>query len=498
MDNAINNSSDSIQVSFDSPSVHPVNVSDNTILNNPSALTNNMRNINNVGIMGNLDNQVMINQLSHPRNSVNTSFDSTNQQTYQLNAQIQQNQQQILKYQNQLQQMQIRNTQIEKFYSDIQSPPEKVSSKLVTWYPKWTHHNSPFGDKIVFSVKLDTKDEATLLASLKKRRNEAKASPEDHNKVVLFCNHLFSSMKDIPKEQSDILNDALKLLKKSVKENCIEACNILAKLYLFGIEGALHHKPDYERAGQLFMKVLKNTEQQQNQQLISESTYNLGLCYENMDSKKKRMQAISFFKFSALKDHPGAAFKVYKIYERISPKEAVTWLTRSKNNATKEYPDGLYEYALLSYKGYENGGITKNENYTISLLKEAADKYEHVPSALELGKFYLISEGNTSTNAAKYLHMAAIRDSKIAQYKLATWWDKQPVNNEIKKKAYFDWLTYSAEGEDGLPEAIYRLGCCYEIGHCVPVDKNIALTYFEKSASKGFNKAIEKLDKLKK
>ena len=50
--------------------------------------------------------------------------------------------------------------------------------------------------------------------------------------------------------------------------------------------------------------------------------------------------------------------------------------------------------------------------------------------------------------------MAAIRDSKIAQYKLATWWDKQPVNNEIKKKAYFDWLTYSAEGEDGLPEAM--------------------------------------------
>jgi len=445
------------------------------------------------------NNMMNINQLSMSRNVANTTnFDSTNQQTYQLNAQIQQNQQQILKYQNQLQQMQMRNTQMERFYSSIQTPPEQVAYKTVTWYPKWTSRNSPFDDNIVFNIKVNTKNEATLISTLKKRRNDAKANPEDYNKTVLFCNHLFNSMKYIQNEQSEILNDALKLLKKSVKENCIEACNILAKLYLFGIEGAVQHKPDYEKAGPLFMKVLKNTQQQQKDQLQTEPTYNLGLCYENMDSKKKRMQAISFFKFAALNNHPGAAFKMYKMYERISPKEAVKWLTLSKRNATKEFPDGLYEYALLSYKGYESGGIAKNENYTISLLKEAADKYEHIPSALELGKFFLITEGNTSINAGKYLYMAATKDNKVAQYKLASWWDKQPVQPEMRKKAYFDWLIRSAEGKEGLPEAIYRVGYCYEIGYGVPIDRKLAMSYYENAASKGFAKAKEKLEKMKK
>ncbi|ORX80604.1 hypothetical protein BCR32DRAFT_20132 [Anaeromyces robustus] len=497
-ENQFTNSIDSIQVSLDSPSILPAGVNDvgNTSILSPSSPLSNSMVLNSVNL-NNLDNQVVLNQLSLPRNA-NSSFEAATQQTYQLNAQIQQNQQQILKYQNQLQKMQMRNTQIERFYNSIQSPPEKIPYKTVTWYPKWTSRNSPFGDKIIFHVKLNTKNEPTLISTLKKRRNEAKASPDDYSKTFFFCNHLFNSMKYIQEEQSDILNDALKLLKKSVKENSIEACNILAKLYLFGIEGAVYHIPDYDKAGPLFMKVLKSYQQQQKQQLGTEATYNLGLCYENMDSKKKRTQAISFFKFAALNGHPGASFKMYKIYERISPKEAIKWLAFSKRNATKEYPDGLYEYALLSYRGYENGGINKNENFTISLLKEAADKFEHIPSALELGKFFLLTEGPNSTNAAKYLYIAAAKDNKVAQYKLATWWDKQPVKAETRKKAYFDWLVLSAEGKDGLPEAIYRVGVCYEIGYGVTADKKIALSYYENAAARGFAKAKEKLEKLNK
>jgi len=300
-------------------------------------------------------------------------------------------------------------------------------------------------------------------------------------------------MKFIQNEQSDILNDALKLLKKSVKENCIEAYNILAKLYLYGIDGAVSHTPDYERAGPLFMKVIKNT---QDPTLNAENIYNMAICYENMDSKKKHNQALSFFSFAA-KSHPGAAFKMYKIYERVSPKESIKWLKQSRINATKEFPDGLYELALLYYKGYESGGISKNENETINLLKEAADKYEHVSSALELGKYYLNTEGNTSINAGKYLHMAACKDNKVAQYKLSSWWDKQPVKTDIKKKAYFEWLSRSAEGKDGLLEAIYRLGCCYEIGYGVTADKKIAQSYYENAAARGYTKAKEKLEKMK-
>jgi len=462
-------------------------------LQSPNAMNTSLENIN---IPSSLD----INQLSIP-SSANSSFDSTNQQI-QLNAQIQQNQQQILKYKNQLQQMQMRNTQIEKFYNNIQSPPEHKPYKTVTWYPKWISHSSPFEEKIIFHVELSSKNETTLISTLKKRRNEAKANPNDYGKIVQFCNHLFNSMKYIEDEQSDILNDALKLLKKSVKENCLEACNILAMLYLFGIEGDINHKPDYEKAGQLFMKVLKNTQlinqHHKKQQLSPETTYNLGLCYEKMESNKKRKQAISFFKFAAINDHPGAAFKMYKIYENVSPKEAIKWLKSSLPNVTKEFPESLYEYALLCYKGYESGGITKSESTTISYLKEAADKFDHVPSALELGKFYLLTEGNKSTNAGKYLHMAACKGNKIAQYKLASWWDKQPVKVEMKRKAYYEWLARSAEGKEGLPEAIYKVGYCYEMGYGVTKDENVARSYYENAAARGLDKAKEKLEKMKK
>jgi len=41
--------------------------------------------------------------------------------------------------------------------------------------------------------------------------------------------------------------------------------------------------------------------------------------------------------------------------------------------------------------------------------------------------------------------MAACKDNKVAQYKLSSWWDKQPVKTDIKKKAYFEWLSRSAK-----------------------------------------------------
>ena len=303
-------------------------------------------------------------------------------------------------------------------------------------------------------------------------------------------------MKYIENEQSDILNDAFKLLIKSRKENCIEARNILAKLYLYGIEGEIDHIPNYKRARLYLINVLKNTKNTPQEQLIPELAYNLGICYENTDSDKKRSYALSFYKHAAINGHPGASFRMYKLYENISPNEAVKWLTLSKRNATKEFPDGLYDYALYSFKGFEEGGIPKNENLTVTLLKEAVEKFEHVQSALELGKYYLQSEGPSSINAGKYLFIAASKGNSIAQYKLANWWEKQPVESKIRKRAYFEWLVRAAEGKEGLPQAIYKVGYCYETGCGVTKDIKMARSYYENAAARGFDKAKEKLEKM--
>jgi len=447
------------------------------------------------------NNHVVFNAL--PLTKRSSTVELTQQQV-QFNTQIQQNQQQILEIQNQIH-LQLENFTIEK----AQTPPKSIPHKIVIWYCKWAKPKSPFEDKIIFHVKGNANHEASLISTLKAKRNEAKANPKDYDKIVELCNSLFSSMKYIENEQSDILNDALKLLKKSVKDGCIEACSILAKLYLFGIEGAVHHTPNYEKARLLYMKVLKNT-QRQGQRFKLEITYNTGLCYEQMESDEKYIQAISFFKYAAVCGHPGASFKLYKIFEPISPKESIKWLIRSKKNANKEFPDGLYEYALHCYKGYEEGGIRKNEDYTITLLKEAVEKFEHVQSALELGKYYLIKEGPSSLNAGKYLYMAACKGSKIAQYKLALWWKNQPesiVKHEIKKKAHFEWLSCSVEGEEegegegkeeNLPEAMYKIGWCYELGYGITKDVQMARSFYEKAASKGYSKAKEKLEKMNK
>jgi TPR repeat protein len=50
--------------------------------------------------------------------------------------------------------------------------------------------------------------------------------------------------------------------------------------------------------------------------------------------------------------------------------QGVKWLSRSAQEATKEYPKGLYEYALL----HENGlypSLFKDHSFMISLLQEA-------------------------------------------------------------------------------------------------------------------------------
>jgi len=417
------------------------------------------------------------------------------QQKIQLNAQIHQNQQQILNIQNQLQ-------QLKNFtYENAQTPPKPIPYKTVTWYSRWASLNSPFDDKITFHVKVNGNNDASLISTLKTKRNEAKANPGDYDKTVEFCNYLFSSMKYIENEQSDILNDALKLLRKSAKNDCIETCHILAKLYLFGIDGAVHHTPNYNKARPLFMKVLKNI-QQQKLKFNPDITYNTGLCYEHTESKKKHTQALSLFKFAAQNGHPGASLKLYKIYESVAPKESIKWLTLSKINANNEFPDGLYEYALHCHKGYEEGGITKNEDYTITLLKEAVEKFEHVPSAIELGKYYLTKEGLSSKMAGQYLYIAAGKGNKIAQYKLALWWKNQPesvVKSEIKAKAHFEWLLSSVEGEgkESLPEALFKIGWCYESGYGTTKDEQKARSYYEKAAVKGYTKAKEKLEKKK-
>jgi len=394
------------------------------------------------------------------------------------------------------------NTEVDEFYNNIQSPPKHIPYKTVTWFPEWKGRNSPFNKKIIFHVTLDTKnDENSIISTLEEKKNDAKENPKDYDKIVEFCNYLFKSMKLIENQQSDILNDAMKLLRKSVKKKSVEACNVLGKLYLFGIEGAINHTPNYDKARTLFMKTLRKNVHQEEQQIDPETAYNIGLCYEQMKSEKNRLQSLSFFRFAAINDHPGASFKMYKIYENISPKEAIKWLTRSKCNATKEFPNGLYEYALHCYKGYEDGNVEKNENVTISLLKEAADKYEHVQSAFELGKYYLNTEGETSINAGKYLHIAASKGNRNAQYKLASWWKKQPesmVKPDMKKKAYYKWLVRSAEGKEGLLKAIYKVGCCYEIGYGIIKDEQKAQSYYGNAASKGYSKAKKKLEKMNK
>jgi len=396
----------------------------------------------------------------------------------------------------------MKNTKIDEFYNNIQSPPKHIPYKTVTWYPKWKGRNSPFKKQIIFHVTLDAKnDQNSIISTLEEKCNNVKENPKDYDKIVEFCNYLFNSMNLIENQQSDILNDAMKLLRKSVKKKSVEACNVLAKLYLFGIEGAINHTPNYDKARTLFMKALrKNVHQEEQQQIDPETSYNLGICYENTDSDKKRSYA-SFYKHSAINGHPGASFRMYKFYENISPKEAVKWLTLSKQNASKEFPDGLYEYALHSYKGFEEGGISKNKNYTITLLKEAADKFEHVHSALELGKYYLNTEGETSVSAGKYLHIAASKGNRIAQYKLANWWRMQPesmVKPDMKKKACYKWLVRSAEGKEGLLEAIYKVGCCYEIGYGIIKDKQKAQSYYGNAASKGYSKAKQRLEKMNK
>jgi TPR repeat protein len=60
------------------------------------------------------------------------------------------------------------------------------------------------------------------------------------------------------------------------------------------------------------------------------------------------------------------------------------------------------------------------------------------------------------------------------------------------KETAFKWSSKAAD--QGLAEAQYTLGICYDEGHGVAISKEMAYTYFQKAAANGSEKAKERLN----
>ncbi|MBO6117603.1 MAG: sel1 repeat family protein [Bacteroidales bacterium] len=84
--------------------------------------------------------------------------------------------------------------------------------------------------------------------------------------------------------------------------------------------------------------------------------------------------------------------------------------------------------------------------------------------------------------ALEYYMQAAEYNDAVAQYKIGSILMKYPTFETDLEKNHVYWLKLSAE--QGNPNALYKLGVCYEGNDIIlEEDKNLALEYFEKAAS---------------
>lgn len=197
----------------------------------------------------------------------------------------------------------------------------------------------------------------------------------------------YSNQLEIEKAQEkrdSYVKEAISLLKKIADRGHVLAQYTLADCYSNGI-GTLKGRQDFDKAFPLFVAAAKHNH--------VDAAYRAGACCEyGWGCRKDSAKAAHFYRAAAAGKHPGAMFRLGQAEMNgelglsKNPKEGITWLKRSAENATAEFPHALHELALCHEKGVQNV-IFVDLDYAAELLGQAAE-LGYAPSAFRLGECY--------------------------------------------------------------------------------------------------------------
>ena len=201
-------------------------------------------------------------------------------------------------------------------------------------------------------------------------------------------------------KREDLIREAMALLKRLADRGHMPSQYFLADCYANGI-GTHKSRQDFDRAFPLFVLAAKHGH--------PDAAYRAGTCCENgWGCRRESAKAIQFYKKSAAAGHPGALYRLGIAYLNgelglsKSPREGVSYLKRSAEHATAEFPHALHELALLHERGIDNVLFVDYE-YSAELLAQAAE-LGYAPSAYRLGECYEYGKMGCPQDPALSIH----------------------------------------------------------------------------------------------
>eukprot|EP00834_Sanchytrium_tribonematis_P000302 NODE_6_length_70510_cov_1.054395.p7 type:complete len:639 gc:universal NODE_6_length_70510_cov_1.054395:21643-23559(+) len=314
-----------------------------------------------------------------------------------------------------------------------------------------------------------------------------------------------ASQQQIQQKQKQLQSEALKYIKK-VTQNKVSNLNeqqktavseglvFLAECYG---SGALNVGVDHEKAFQLYHQASKLNHPQ--------ATYRVAVCNElGAGCKRDSQRSVQYFRKSAALGDVAGMYKMGLIMlngllgQQRNPREAISWLKRAAQVADTSNPHALHELGLI----YEKEGVPNiipDENYSRDLFTQAAF-LGYAPSQYRLG--YIYEYGTLGcpidprrsiawyTKAAQQGHP----DSELA---LSGWYltGADGILQRSDTEAYL-WARKAAD--KGLAKAEYAVGYYSEMGIGVKKDIEEARRWYVRSASQGNQRALQRLNELKK
>lgn len=288
--------------------------------------------------------------------------------------------------------------------------------------------------------------------------------------------------------------EAIKWLKRlAEKSTNTDAMFCLAEFYGKGMYGL---PVDHSKAFALYLGASKQNH--------PGATYRAAVCYEvAAGTKKDNLRAYQFYRKAASLGEPLAMHKLAlillygKLEQKKNLKEGISWLKRATASASQEHPESLYDLAQC----YEKEGgcpvVIPDEAYAFELYSKAAH-FGYAPAQYRLGAAYEFGLFGCPIDASlsvRWYCKAAEQGLADAELALSGWYlsGAEGVLRQSDADAYL-WARKAAER--GHAKAEYSVGHFYEIGVGVSISLDDAKFWLQRSASKGYKRAKQKLKEL--
>ena len=204
-------------------------------------------------------------------------------------------------------------------------------------------------------------------------------------------------------------------------------------------------------------------------------------------------------------NHPGAMFRLStalmkgELGQVVDARDGLKWLKLSCKYANEQYPQALYDLAMLHDEGLKSL-VWPDHKYLIELLIRASE-LKHSPSQYILGTAFEHGKYSVQKEAAKsiyYYSLAASNGHIEAMFELGGWYlvgTSDPATHfelaQSDVEAY-KWVRRAAERK--LPRAMFAMGYFCEnnigLGKLEDADQ-----WYRMAAEAGDSKAIERMDK---